>query len=93
MKVFTKKVTNVILCNTVNSASKEDHHLRQSDYIYAPRVAWGVDLIPNMPLSNENRKVALLAVDLFKKLHYQSGKILKVVDKDLSYAQLHKKVN
>jgi len=31
-----------------------------------------------------------LKEDLFKKLHSQSGKILKVVDKDLSYAQLHK---
>ena len=30
---------------------------------------------------------------LFNLLHSQSGKILKVVDKDLSYRQLHKKYN
>ena len=30
---------------------------------------------------------------LFKKLHSQSGKILKVVDKELSYTQLHKTLN
>jgi hypothetical protein len=30
---------------------------------------------------------------LFNKLHSQSGKILKIVDKDISYAQLHKKYN
>jgi hypothetical protein len=29
------------------------------------RVAWGVDLIPNMPLLKDDQKVALLAVDLF----------------------------
>jgi len=44
---------------------KEDKKLRKSDYIHARCVTWGVDLIPNMPLSKENRKVALLAVDLF----------------------------
>jgi len=30
---------------------------------------------------------------LYDKLHSQSGKILKIVDKDLSYSQLHKKYN
>ena len=30
---------------------------------------------------------------LFSKLHSQSGKILKIVDRDLSYSQLHKKYN
>jgi hypothetical protein len=30
---------------------------------------------------------------LFDKLHSQSGKILKIVDKDLRYSQLHKKFN
>ena len=30
---------------------------------------------------------------LFKKLNSQSGKILKIVDKELSYTQLHKKYN
>ena len=55
---------NCLVCQ-FNSSKKEDHHLRQSDYIHAPRVTWGVDLIPNMPLSRNNRKVALLAVDLF----------------------------
>ena len=55
---------NCLVCQ-FNSTEKEDHHLRKSDYIHAPRVTWGVDLIPNMPLSKDNRKVALLAVDLF----------------------------
>jgi hypothetical protein len=31
--------------------------------------------------------------NLFDRLYSQSGKILKVVDKDLSYSQLHKKYN
>jgi hypothetical protein len=60
-----KRLKNNCLVCQFNTSEKEDHHLRKSDYIHAPRVAWGVDLIPNMPLSNENRKVALLAVDLF----------------------------
>jgi len=34
-----------------------------------------------------------LKEELFRKLHSQSGKILKVVDKELSYTQLHKKYN
>ena len=32
-----------------------------------------------------------LKEELFKKLYSQSGKILKVIDTDLSYVQLHKK--
>ena len=32
-----------------------------------------------------------LKEDLFKKLYSQSGKILKIIDTDLSYVQLHKK--
>ena len=60
-----KRLQNNCLVCQFNSSQKEDHQLRKSDYIHAPRVTWGVDLIPNMPLSKENRKVALLAVDLF----------------------------
>ena len=60
-----KRLQNNCLVCQFNSSQKEDHHLRKSDYIHAPRVTWGVDLIPNMPLSKDNRKVALLAVDLF----------------------------
>ena len=68
MSVLNKRLkrlkNNCLVCQ-FNSSEKEDHELRQSDYVYAPRVTWGVDLIPNMPLSNDNQKVALLAVDLF----------------------------
>ena len=32
-----------------------------------------------------------LKEDLFKRLYSQSGKILKAIDKDLGYVQLHKK--
>ena len=60
-----KRLQNNCLVCQFNSSEKEDHHLRQSDYIHAPRVTWGVDLIPNMPLSKNGKKVALLAVDLF----------------------------
>ena len=60
-----KRLQNNCLVCQFNSSEKQDHHLRQSDYIHAPRVTWGVDLIPNMPLSKNNKKVALLAVDLF----------------------------
>jgi hypothetical protein len=56
--------SNCLLCQ-FNTSEKEDHYLRKSDYIHTLRVARGVDLIPNMPLSNKNQKVALLAVDLF----------------------------
>ena len=55
---------NCLVCQ-FNSTHKQDHELRRSDYIHAPRVTWGVDLIPNLPLSDNGYKAALLAVDLF----------------------------
>ena len=65
LKKRLKRLHNNCLICQFNTTTKVDQELRQSDYIYAPRVTWGVDLIPNMPLSNSNRKVAMLAVDLF----------------------------
>jgi hypothetical protein len=55
---------NCLICQ-FNTTKKDDHLLRMSDYIYAPRVTWGIDLIPNLPVTKDGYKAALLAVDLF----------------------------
>jgi hypothetical protein len=55
---------NCLICQ-FNRTRKDDHALRSSDYIFAPRATWGVDLIPNLPETKDGYKAALLAVDLF----------------------------
>jgi len=55
---------NCLICQ-FNTTGKVDQELKSSDYIHAPRVTWGVDIIPNMPMSEHGNRVALLAVDLF----------------------------
>ena len=55
---------NCLVCQ-FNKTGKEDHMLRATDYVHAPRATWGVDIIPNLPLSENGYKAALLAVDLF----------------------------
>ena len=55
---------NCLVCQ-FNTTNKQDHEFRGGDYIHAPRVTWGVDLIPNLPNSENGYKAALLAVDLF----------------------------
>ena len=55
---------NCLVCQ-FNTTEKKDHFLRSTDYVHAPRATWGVDLIPNLPLSEDGYKAALLAVDLF----------------------------
>ena len=55
---------NCLVCQ-FNVTRQDNHELRTSDYIYAPRVTWGVDLMPNLPPTADGNKAALLAVDLF----------------------------
>ena len=55
---------NCLVCQ-FNKTGKEDHKLRATDYVHAPRATWGVDIIPNLPTSTNGYKAALLAVDLF----------------------------
>jgi hypothetical protein len=55
---------NCLICQ-FNKTEKEDHVLRATDYVHAPRATWGIDLIPNLPMSDNGYKAALLAVDLF----------------------------
>ena len=55
---------NCIICQ-FNINGQKDHELRKTDYIYAPRVTWAIDMIPNMPETQNGNKKALLAVDLF----------------------------
>jgi hypothetical protein len=55
---------NCLICQ-FNRTQKDDHTLRSSDYIFAPRATWGIDLIPNLPVTKDGFKAALLAVDLF----------------------------
>ena len=67
-KVLSQKLKllrdNCLVCQ-FNTTNKQDHELRGGDYIHAPRVTWGIDLIPNLPHSDSGYKAALLAVDLF----------------------------
>ena len=55
---------NCIICQ-FNINGQKDHELRKTDYIYAPRVTWAIDLIPNMPTTQNGNRKAILAVDLF----------------------------
>ena len=55
---------NCLICQ-FNATGTKDQTLRRTDYIYAPRTTWAVDLMPNMPLTTKGNRVALLAVDLF----------------------------
>ena len=55
---------NCIICQ-FNATGEKDQQLRRTDYIYSPRTTWAIDLMPNMPLTPNGNKVALLAVDLF----------------------------
>jgi len=55
---------NCIICQ-FNASGLKDHELRRTDFIYAPRVTWAIDIIPNLPETVEGNKRALLAVDLF----------------------------
>ena len=66
--VLTEKLrllaNNCLVCQ-FNRTNKEDHQLRATDYVHAPRATWGIDIIPNLPLSENGYKSALIAVDLF----------------------------
>jgi len=55
---------NCLICQ-FNRTDTKDHVLRATDYVHAPRATWGVDIIPNLPMSQSGHKAALLAVDLF----------------------------
>jgi len=55
---------NCLICQ-FNASGQKDHELRRTDFIYAPRVTWAVDIIPNLPETVQGNKKAMLAVDMF----------------------------
>ena len=55
---------NCIICQ-FNASGQKDHELRRVDFIYAPRVTWALDIMPNLPETVSGNQRALLAIDLF----------------------------
>jgi hypothetical protein len=49
----------------INTTGEKDHILGKTDYIHTPRVTWAIDLMPNIPTTDNGNRAALLAVDLF----------------------------
>ena len=43
--------SHCLVCQ-LDTTHKQDHELRGGDYIHAPRVAWGINLITNLPHSD-----------------------------------------
>ena len=55
---------NCIICQ-FNATGQRDHELTKTDFIYAPRVTWAIDIMPNLPTTVNGNKKAMLAVDMF----------------------------
>ena len=55
---------NCIICQ-FNTTGQKDHELKNTDFIYAPRVTWAIDIIPNLPTTVNGNRKAMLAVDMF----------------------------
>ena len=56
---------NCIICQ-FNTTGQKDHELTKTDFIYAPRVTWAIDIIPNLPMMVNGHMKAMLAVDMFR---------------------------
>ena len=48
-----------------NSTSPKQHILKQTNFVYAPRVTWAVDIIPSMSTTPKGNSAIFLAVDMF----------------------------
>ncbi len=48
-----------------NSTSPKQHILKQTNFVYAPRVTWAVDIIPSMTTTLKGHSAIFLAVDMF----------------------------
>jgi hypothetical protein len=48
-----------------NSSSPKQHILKQTNFVYAPRVTWAVDIIPSMTTTPKGNSAIFLAVDMF----------------------------
>ena len=53
-----------VLCQ-YNITGQKDHTLTKTDFVYAPRVTWAIDIMPNLPTTVSGNKKAMLAVDMF----------------------------
>jgi len=53
-----------VQCQFNNTAPKQ-HILKQSNFVYAPRVTWAVDIIPSMTTTQKGHSAIFLAVDMF----------------------------
>jgi len=53
-----------VQCQFNNTAPKQ-HILKQSNFVYAPRVTWAVDIIPYMTTTQKGHSAIFLAVDMF----------------------------
>ena len=59
-----KLKTNCLVCQ-FNKTNHLAHTFQSSDFRRAPQTCWAVDIIPNMPLTNNGNKAIFLAVDMF----------------------------
>ena len=48
-----------------NSTSPKQHILKQTNFVYAPRVTWRIDIIPSITLTPKGHSTIFLAVDMF----------------------------
>ncbi len=48
-----------------NSTSPKQHILKQTNFVYAPRVTWAVDIIPSMTITPKGHSAIFLAVNMF----------------------------
>ena len=55
---------NCIICQ-FNITGQKDHELTKTDFVYAPRVTWAIDIMPNLPTTVSGNRKAMLAVDMF----------------------------
>jgi hypothetical protein len=49
----------------LNSTSPKQHILKQTNFVYAPRVTWAVDIIPSMTTTPKGSSTIFLSVDMF----------------------------
>jgi hypothetical protein len=59
-----KLTASCFLCN-INQTGLKDQELAEIPIIQAPRTTWSIDIIPNMPETDNGNHKAILAVDTF----------------------------
>jgi len=67
-KHFLKRIREIcqscIQCQ-FNQGKPDEHALKSSDLVFAPRATWSVDIIPSMSVTKAGNTAIFLAVDMF----------------------------